>query len=206
MPEFEGFFTKEDIRKRGWRYGTIGALLSQPSKTVLVDGKSLPLYRQEIVIQMESSPEFEKVQAYRGEVSRKRAAEQIGEARRDQVEIPIMARTSLRDEARKEYNRDNHRDIHHTPVIVPPGFWERIETDYMIRQRSWAIDWNYYHSNPLPKAQEIRMEKTLVAIANAYPHLAEECRSRLGKMFVDDQPRLNQLLALITDQPAASKR
>jgi hypothetical protein len=203
MPEFDGFFTREDIKKRGWRYGTINSLLSQPSKTVLVDGKSVPLYRQEVVIQMESSPEFEKVQAHRGEVSRQRAAEQIGEAKRDKAEIPTIPKAMLREEARQEDNRKNHRDIHHIPVIVPPGFWDRIEVDYLIKQRSWTIAWDYYRSNPLPKAQEIRMEKTIVAIARAYPHLVEECKGRLKKMFIDDQPRLNQLLKLVENEKPA---
>ena len=191
MTEFQGFYTVEELHERGWRYATIHRLFrSGPTKVLYSERvkKRVELYRQDIVLQMEGDPDFEKIQEDAAKQSKAKVAERIRDVRETQIVIQPMHRQHLRNAALKHHNHKRHQDTTRLPLITPPGFWEKIMVDYLLSDYGSVFEWDYYRKNTIPKVEEIKTEKLVAAIITAYPFLEEECKARLAAIRATARP------------------
>lgn len=187
----QGFYTKSQLKEKGWTKGLIEKFLPEPDKTKknphYRSGPPMQLYLSEKVEQVESTAEFgeAKEKASKRQESARKAAKtrraNLSKWRRDlirdmQLNLPRYSHEVLRDLAINDYNAELERRERRRQ--------ERLDRR-MLRGMEWQED---YHDDVEQEASPLSDAKFLSRITvnyarhslTNYDDVLEELESKLG--------------------------
>ncbi|MFD7322633.1 hypothetical protein ACFV9D_16320 [Streptomyces sp. NPDC059875] len=183
------YVTLAGLRARGWTDAMVRDLLGAPD----VQGRDprrwsiapVRLYRVARVEAVERTPEFTRCAADSGR--RSSAAEAGAEARRqavlaairaEPIEVPRLPAAELERRA----VRHRHLLGARSPGGVAAGALVRWQVNYLwhaLSRYETLLD-GLYGATGRTEAERLLRRRLYEAIAAAYPHLAQECRRRMG--------------------------
>jgi hypothetical protein len=183
----QGFFLAYELQQRGWRLGTIDHFFRQPSKIGRGDHDEVGMYRAESVLRIEELPEFQQIQAEQERIARRSLAQEIEDGPAKLPLVAVISRKMLRDSAIAHHNARSNADPRRVPLFLSDRNAAKIEVDYLIS-----------HVTPMSSARMrsgagsnvTLAARTVMAIAQSYSHLREECWQRLSEYAAKASPNL----------------
>lgn len=183
------FFTKANLKERGWTDGLVSRFLPAPDKTKpnpqFRSAAPMRLYAQDRVERVEATEDFKAAQAKAN--GRKRSAEKAVESKkvatmayvetRVKIHIPKMSRERLVDRASRHYNDRNQLNGDAASKDSDQLFLDRICVNYL-RHETSGYD---AHLEEIAgrvgthDAYAAIRKLVLARISSAYPWLASEC-------------------------------
>src|ERR1035441_6607937 len=176
-PQYEGFYTFDELLERGWHRRTIWNLFGNPSKVIYAGGKRVELYSKVTAQQMEAASSFASIQQDHAKESKALFKERVRDAEQSRFAVPRLPMKQLKSVALQFHNRRKLQDSAKPPLLPPPGFWETIMVDYLVmRERE------YIPTREGKMIEKIEIRQHLRVVADAYPELADECSRRLTRL------------------------
>ena len=181
-------FCKSELKERGWTDSLIRDHLGQPCRSKHVRGHKHPmlLYSKARVLEAEASPSFSEQQIRsqaRSEIAKQSAARRAKSTREAAATLRFkvikMSPSRLLGEAIASYRQ---RTGWHVTRNDDLAFLERLQVNYARHELT-----SYDEVLPLfdgeigvADAKQVIRQAVYAAIADAYPHLAEECDRQLS--------------------------
>src|SRR5262245_5514124 len=187
----EGYYSRTDLKDRGWNDRLIKTFLGGPDKS----GRRVCLYEADRVHRAEARPAF--AEAQRGSAVRRYAAGRVADAKKERMRLWLEAiqvkvpRIDMEDLTRLAVEQhDARRFATEEPlarVDSDKELLDRLRLNYLRRSLT-GYDRLLEQVAGTVGAQDACLElkeKVLDAIAEAYPELADEC-NRQRKQADDD--------------------
>lgn len=191
-----GYFTKTDLRARGWNESMIHRFLRRPDQTKTNphyrSGPPMQLFEGARVVRAEQQPEFIAIQEKRAR--RRAGARKAVETKSDKtrqfvdslnINVPCFDRQKLIAKACAHYNAftPGREDDYCKPARLDSddGFLNRIAVNFL-RHRMTPYERHLartYGKVGADEAYVVIKTKVLHAIATAYPFLAGECNRQV---------------------------
>lgn len=196
-PERDAHWSVPELRVRGWTEAMVQHLLGEPDQRIVNPyyrtAAPMRLYRAARVLAAEQSPDFadRAAKAATRSARGKAIAEKKAQALLEQIAgMPVSVRNvapdALQQGAIRSYNdRQRRRDWDFVPATETSdtGFLERIMVNY-VRHQLTAYDRRLEEvagQIGVIRAIAAIRERIYAAIAEAYPHLAQECARQLAR-------------------------